>query len=99
MENLDNGVRQWLARNQSKMISCPYQPGQLMISKHACSKRHLTARQENYEDLLKGDLFNYSYKSGLVRCRECPIGKKLILQSQRPESARIAVHNSVRNAA
>jgi len=72
-------VKEWLATNQQEMIRCPYQPGNLMISKNACSKRYFMGRQEDYQDLLKGDVFNYAYKRGLSLCRECPIGKQLSL--------------------
>jgi hypothetical protein len=71
-------VKSWLARNKGEMIVCPYQPGQLTISKNACSRRHLIGRQEDLGELQKGnDPLNYSYVRGLSLCRECPIGKKL----------------------
>jgi hypothetical protein len=72
-------ANEWLTRNQRKMVSCPYQPGQLTISKNACSKRYILGKQENPADLLKGDLFHYTFKRGLSLCRDCPIGKKLAL--------------------
>jgi hypothetical protein len=72
-------AEEWLERNHKEMFYCPYQPGNLMISKNACSKRYGIAREESYQDLLKGDFFHYSYKRGLSRCRDCPIGKKLSL--------------------
>ncbi len=65
----------WLSKHRAEMVSCPYQPGNLMISKNACSKRYRLGRKEKFEDLLKGDLFNYTYKRGLSLCRSCPIGK------------------------
>ncbi len=40
-------------------------------------KRHLTGQDLDMADLMKGDVFNYSYKRGLSRCRECSIGKEL----------------------
>ena len=33
-------VREWLDKNRDLMINCPNQPGKLLISKNACSKRH-----------------------------------------------------------
>jgi len=71
-------AKEWLAKNRGEMISCPNQPGNLMISKNACAKRYWMSRRETYEDLMKGDPFHYTYKRGLSLCRECPIGKKLI---------------------
>ncbi len=69
----------WLQKNRTKMISCPYQPGNLTISKNSCSKRYRMGRKEKFEDLLKGDLFNYTFKRGLSLCRTCPIGKSLTI--------------------
>jgi hypothetical protein len=70
-------VKKWLAKNQEDMVCCPHQPGKLMISKSACAKRYWMARDEDYQDLMKGDVFNYSHKRGLSLCRECSIGKQL----------------------
>ena len=75
-------VREWLAKNQKEMICCPSQPGNLMISKSACFKRYWMGRNEDYQDLMKGDVFNYAHKRGLSLCRECPIGKELALASK-----------------
>jgi hypothetical protein len=70
-------VKEWLAKNQEDMVSCPNQPGNLMITKIACAKRYWMGRNEDYQDLMKGDVFNYSYKRGLSLCRECSIGKQM----------------------
>ena len=70
-------VKEWMVKNQEDMVSCPYQPGNLVISKVACAKRYWMARNEDYQDLMKGDVFNYTYKRGLTLCRECSIGKQL----------------------
>jgi len=79
-------VKAWLARNRGEMIVCPYQPGQLTISKNACSRRHVMGKQEDLSELQKGnDPLNYSYVRGLSLCRECRIGKKL---SVKPKHAR-----------
>lgn len=76
MMQVEAVAQKWLEKNRRKMVDCPYQPGQLMISKQACGKRYAMGRRENFEDLMKGDIFNYTYKRGLSLCRECPIGKK-----------------------
>src|SRR4030065_668030 len=81
MANGQIGAREWLAKKQREIIWCSNQPGKLMISKSACSKRHMISRKENLNDMMKGDLFNYAYKTGLSLCRECPIGKKLAVSS------------------
>jgi hypothetical protein len=79
-------AEKWLEKNQQEMFYCPHQPGKLMISKNACAKRHLQAGKEEFQDLMKGDLFNYTYKRGLALCRECPIGKSLALSPAARES-------------
>lgn len=79
MADLQIVAKEWLAKNQRKMVSCPYQPGQLVISKSACSKRYQLGRKENPIDLMKGDLFHYTFNRGLSLCRDCPIGKKLAI--------------------
>jgi hypothetical protein len=77
-------VDKWLEKNRQDMITCPNQPGQLMISKSSCSKRYLMSRKENLQDLLKGDFFRYIYIKGLSVCRDCPIGKKLTVSRPAP---------------
>lgn len=79
-------VKEWLAKNQQDMICCPYQPGNLMISQKACSKRYSMGQKEDYQDLMKGGVFNYAYKRGLSLCRECPIGKELAQESRADKS-------------
>jgi hypothetical protein len=76
-------VRTWLARNKGEMIVCPYQPGQLTISKNACSRRHLMGKKEDLNEIQKGnDPLNYTYVRGLSLCKECPIGKKLSVKQK-----------------
>jgi hypothetical protein len=62
------------------MIKCPYQPGQLVLSKHSCAKRHLAAMEESFEDLMDLDVFRYRVKKGLFLCRQCTIGQRLASQ-------------------
>jgi hypothetical protein len=82
---------EWLAQHRPEIIHCPYQPGNLLITKKSCRKRRAKARKENYEDIMKGDVLDYIYKAGLLLCRDCrlalvryPNGKKVIPYS-RPE--------------
>lgn len=77
MSYKEQGVKKWLEKNRQEMICCPYQPGQLMISKQSCSKRYEIGQREDFDDLMRGDVFNYAYKKGLSLCRNCPLGKKL----------------------
>ncbi len=67
-------MEQWLSRNRRNMIQCPYQPGQLRISKAACKKRHLAAnRMQN----MGGDFLHQNFKQGLLVCRDCPIVREI----------------------
>ncbi len=76
-------AKAWLAKNKGEMMVCPFQPGQLTLSKTACSKRHLTGKKEDLDAFQKGgDPLNYSYWRGLCLCRDCPIGKKLTVKQR-----------------
>ncbi len=68
----------WLVDNQPGMVNCPHQPGHLVISKNACTSRYMIAQQEKFKIIRnKENLFYYTVKMGLARCRECPIGRRL----------------------
>jgi len=69
-------TEEWFTRNQHEIIRCPYQPGNLIISKYGCRKRRDRARRETFDDLTKGDVFEYIYKSGLMVCRDCRLALK-----------------------
>jgi len=78
-------TEEWLAQHRPEIIQCPYQPGNLLITRESCRKRRVKARNENYADMMKGDVLDYIYKSGLLRCRDCRLslsnytnGKKII---------------------
>ncbi|NPV04114.1 MAG: hypothetical protein HPY67_05205 [Syntrophaceae bacterium] len=73
MKMTSHQIEQWLRRNRRRMIKCPYQPGDLRITLWGCRQRKLQARREDFSDLMKGDYFDYVYKSNLLRCRDCPI--------------------------
>jgi hypothetical protein len=66
-------VEEWLFRNRRKMITCPYQPGNLRITLWGCKRRQWQARRLDLSDISKGDYFDYVYKKGLLRCRDCLI--------------------------
>jgi hypothetical protein len=66
-------VEEWLFRNRRKMISCPFQPGNLRITLWGCRRRRWQARRMDLSDISKGDSFDYVYRMGLLRCRDCPI--------------------------
>jgi hypothetical protein len=66
-------IKEYYSLNQDKIIDCPFQPGNLKISKMACLKRHKAARRKKLETFRVEDLFNYFVSQGLSRCQECPI--------------------------
>jgi len=74
----------WLKENEKRMIECPLQPGQLKISKDACTKRYMVAQEEDLEEAIKrkNGLFASALLRGLSLCRECPIGKHLGFSNQ-----------------
>jgi len=67
----------WLAQNQQEMIRCPYQPGNLIISKKACFKRYRFVQKKKLNNFINNAFFDYKFKKGLSVCLRCPIGKKL----------------------
>lgn len=77
-------VDAWLRKNEKRMIECPLQPGQLKISKDACTKRYMVAQEEDVEEEIKrkDGFFAVTLLRGLSLCRECPIGKHLGFQHQ-----------------
>ena len=64
-------TEEWLAQHRPEIIHCPYQPGNLLITKDSCRKRRVKAKKENYADIMKGDVLDYIHKSGLLLCRDC----------------------------
>lgn len=60
----------WFAENQQEMIKCPYQPGNLVISKSACFKRYRIGKKLR-------DLQETKFESGYSLCGQCPIGGTL----------------------
>jgi uncharacterized protein YbaR (Trm112 family) len=64
-------TEEWLAQHRPEIIHCPYQPGNLLITKESCRKRRVKAKNENFADIMKGDVLDYIHKSGLLLCRDC----------------------------
>lgn len=72
-------AEEWLAQNQQQMLNCPYQPGNLIISKNACLNRYMTGQKIKLNNFrfMNDDFFDYKFKRGLSLCRRCPIGEKI----------------------
>lgn len=77
-------VDDWLKENGNRMIECPLQPGQLKISRDACTKRYWVAQEEDLEGGIKrrDNLFAITLSKGLSLCRDCPIGRHLGFSKQ-----------------
>lgn len=73
MAQVDLLIEEYYSLNQDKIIDCPFQPGNLKISKKACLKRYKAAHRKKIEPLKVENLFNFFVSQGLSRCQECPI--------------------------
>jgi hypothetical protein len=69
-------IREYYAEKKNRLITCPYQPGNLKISEKACLKRHHAAIKKRSQPFKSEDLFNFFVSQSLVRCETCPIIKK-----------------------
>jgi hypothetical protein len=73
-----------------QLMTCPRQPGNLRISRHACALRHLKAQEIGGEIPLRE--FDIIRRIGLELCRTCPQGKRnataLQLSKHRGEESR-----------
>jgi hypothetical protein len=66
-------INEYYSRDRDKVIDCPLQPGNLKISKKACTKRRQAASRIPEEPFKTENLFIYSITQGLLRCKQCPI--------------------------
>jgi hypothetical protein len=67
----------WLSSNVSEIIECPHQPGNLKISRNACRKRLKASEEMTPEMLDHSDLFVYSFRYGLLRCKDCSVAGEI----------------------
>ncbi len=79
-------VEAWLRQHPEKMVHCPYQPGELVLSKAACAKRHMRANDPKYANIGAESFSLFVIKMNLIPCRECEIGARLA-HSLFPEAA------------
>jgi hypothetical protein len=77
MAKNNNYAEYWLSANKPETIVCPYQPGNLKITKNACLKRYEASERAKWEMINHADLFTYTVGQGLLRCKTCPIVKSL----------------------
>lgn len=66
-------IKEYYSRNMDKIIDCPFQPGNLKISKKACTKRRHAASRITEEFYKTENLFAYVVSQGLLRCKKCSI--------------------------
>ena len=79
----------WLSEHRHQMVTCPYQPGELRITKQACVRRYETAKQQGSERKVgkprMKTIFEEVVNTSLSRCLSCPIGESLSdAESPRP---------------
>ncbi len=67
-------VEVWLAENRRQMIHCPYQPGNLIISKTACFQRYRRGRKQNALRNHRDHLGTAKMRLEFSLCGQCPIG-------------------------
>jgi hypothetical protein len=79
-------IEEWLYRNRGKIILCPFQPGNLRITPWGCRMRKMKAKKEDFTAIMQGDYFDYVYKNGLLRCRDCQIAETSPHRSARTNS-------------
>jgi hypothetical protein len=83
MAQSDPLFKEYYSLNLNKIIDCPFQPGNLKISKRACLKRHKAAQRKRLETIKVENLFNFFVSQGLSRCQKCPIIEPFV---SRPEA-------------
>jgi len=64
-----------------ELIWCKRQPGNLLISKHACGKRYLLSLRDGKH--IPNDVFGMVRKSGLDICKNCPEGRIVFKNSEK----------------
>jgi hypothetical protein len=87
MEMNQRAAEDWLDQNREALISCPFQPGNLIISKNACGKRRLASQMPLETEIRKLDLFLTTVMKGLSLCAQCPISKRLIPEPEELQQA------------
>lgn len=56
-----------------ELIRCPYQPGNLRITRHACALRYLCSKR--MDSVFPKSDFEMAHKSGLEICKSCRKGR------------------------
>ncbi len=72
-----NSADYWLSSNMGDIIDCPHQPGNLKITKKACLKRYKASEKATLETISQANLFLYTVGQGLMKCKTCPIVKRI----------------------
>jgi hypothetical protein len=68
-------VRRWHKADLLEMIDCPYQPGNLKITKKACLKRRKASTEGQPFQTIHNEFFLYTVRQGLLTCKSCPVGE------------------------
>jgi len=56
---------------KNELISCPYQPGNLRISKSACRRRREASFDDRLYQSIHNEFFQFTVRQGLKICRNC----------------------------
>jgi hypothetical protein len=67
-------VKQWRTAELNEMIDCPYQPGNLKITKKACLIRRRASMEGRSLQSIQNDFFLFTVRQGLLTCKNCPVG-------------------------
>ncbi|HSO71242.1 MAG TPA: hypothetical protein VLR91_01185 [Thermodesulfobacteriota bacterium] len=81
-------VQEWFNLNQEELIHCPYQLGNLKITKSSCQKRRRRSGEWDY-GTTPDNYVLFAFQRHLMVCRECDY-----LESG--ESAPVGMFNSAR---
>ncbi len=73
MKRKNNFVRQWNDADLLEIIDCPYQPGNLKITKRACLKRREASTEGHPLQTIHNEFFLYTVRQGLLTCKSCPV--------------------------
>lgn len=76
MRDMQGQISEWISRNRQNLIQCPHQPGNLLITRQSCQRRRIRARQEDLNNVMKGDVMDYVYRQGLSVCLSCEEAKR-----------------------
>jgi hypothetical protein len=70
-----NSLEHWSSSHFIELINCPYQPGNLKISKSCCLKRYAASQKIDSAIFNQSTLFYYTIWQGFLKCKTCSVIK------------------------